>query len=241
MRRAWRPGSGPASTSFATTTRSRAAGNLGWAATSARAASRTGAAGSTGLSACPARPSRSRPARGDARRSTARLIDRGGCGPAGPHLPRASEDLDDLDLVRDAEHSVEAGDVVEGEVALELELDLALEGEPAVADLDVEVVPGDEGVPDQTLQRGAADLGVLAAVVVEQPDVQLVDDVRDAHDEARVGDRGPLLGEAADGAAQGDAVAERVDGDLLGGGQARIVREDRAHVVDVDAVHGVHG
>ena len=95
---------------------------------------------------------------------------------------RGSEHLHDLDVLRHGDHAVEAGDVVEGEVALELELDVALQGDPAVVDADVEVVAGDQGVPDQALQRCAADLGVVAAVVVEEPDVQLVADVRDARD-----------------------------------------------------------
>src|SRR3954469_14475186 len=85
--------------------------------------------------------------------------------------------FDDLDLVRHAGDPIERGDAVERLVALELVVDVALQRDAAVRDLDVEEVGHELGIPHQALQCGAADLGVLAAVAVEQANVDLVVDV----------------------------------------------------------------
>src|SRR4051812_46880383 len=137
----------------------------------------------------------------------------------GPRPRLRSAPLDDLDLVRHARDAVHAGDVVEREVALELEVDVALERDPAVLDVDVEIVARDLGVPAQPLQGRAADLRVLATVAVEDAHVELVVHIDDAACAARVGDCRALLGEAADGPAEGHGLAEGLDGDLLGVGR----------------------
>src|SRR5262249_47465460 len=85
------------------------------------------------------------------------------------------------------------------------------------------------GVPDQPLQRDAADLGVLAPVLVEQAHLQLVPDVGDADRAAGVGDGSAPLGEAPDGSAQGDGVAVDLDRDLVAVGQSRVVHELGSH------------
>src|SRR3954469_20933662 len=138
----------------------------------------------------------------------------GGRGWAGPIR---SAPLDDLDLVRHAGDAVHARDVVEREVALELVVDVALERDPAVLDVDVEVVARELGVPAQPLQGRAADLRVLAAVAVQDAHVELVVDVDDPACAARVRDRRALLGEAADSATERHVLAEGLDGDLVGG------------------------
>src|SRR3954447_1374102 len=161
----------------------------------------------------------------------------GGRGWAGPIR---SAPLDDLDLVRHAGDAVHARDVVEREVALELEVDVALERDPAVVDVDVEVVARELGVPAQPLQGRAPHLGVLATVTVEDAHVQLVVHVDDAAGAPRAGDRRALLGEAADRPPQGHCVAEGLDGDLVGIREARITREFCSHVVDNAVVGEVH-
>src|SRR3954471_2363089 len=85
-----------------------------------------------------------------------------------------SPGLVDPDLVGDAGDAVEARDPVERLVALVLEDDVALEGDPAVLDRDPDGVAWDLAVGLQTLERGAADLGVLASVAVEQADLEPV-------------------------------------------------------------------
>src|SRR3954453_16240940 len=93
-------------------------------------------------------------------------IMRGPAGATGRPRPWCrSEPLDDLDLVRHAGDAVHARDVVERGGALELGVDVALERDPPVLDVDVEVVGRDLGLPAQPLQGRAADLGVLAAVL----------------------------------------------------------------------------
>src|SRR6185312_16567847 len=82
-----------------------------------------------------------------------------GSGVAARPRPRGrSQLLDDLDVVRHAGDAEEAGDMIEGDVALILVVDVARERDPAVLDVDVEVAPGDLRIPDQPLQRGAAHL-----------------------------------------------------------------------------------
>jgi hypothetical protein len=53
--------------------------------------------------------------------------------------------------------------------------DLSLEGDPAIGHLDADRGLGDAGVPDEQLQRGAADL-VVVRVVRKRPEVELVVD-----------------------------------------------------------------
>jgi hypothetical protein len=66
------------------------------------------------------------------------------------------------------------------------------------------VSASEHGVAHQVLQRRAADLGIDAAVAVEQPYLQLVGDLDDAAGPARVGDRRALLPEGAHRATQRD-------------------------------------
>ena len=83
----------------------------------------------------------------------------GSCGRRGRptgYPRRCSDALDDLDVVGHAGHAVEVRGVVEGAVALVLEVDVALERDPAVPDVDVDVVAGDLGIPDEPLEGGAA-------------------------------------------------------------------------------------
>src|SRR5271157_3088308 len=108
----------------------------------------------------------------------------------------------DLDLVGDADDAVEARHVVERSIALELELDVALERHPSFIDLHVERVRGDLRVPDQALQRDPADLVVCASVVAERVDLQLVVHVIDSLHLAGVLAGRAALGKALDGAAQ---------------------------------------
>src|SRR4051794_17700557 len=94
--------------------------------------------------------------------------------------PSLSEGLDDGQLVGDAGHATHPLDALERAVALVLEVDLALQRDPAVLDLDDEVVGRDVRIPDEPLQGGALDRGVLAPVVVQKAHVQFVEDVEDA-------------------------------------------------------------
>jgi hypothetical protein len=153
---------------------------------------------------------------------------------AGAGATGRSRPLDDLDVVRHAGDAIHARDVVEREVALVLEVDVALERDPAVLDVDVEVVARDLGVPAQPLQSRAADLRVLPAVLVEQSYVELVQHVDDAARAPGVGHGGPLLGEAADGPPEGHR------GDLVGVREARVARQLGANVVDDPAVGEIH-
>src|SRR4051812_37814037 len=158
----------------------------------------------------------------------------------GPRPRLRSAPLDDLDLVRHAGDAVHARDVVEREVALDLEVDVALERDPAVLDVDVEVVARELGVPAQPLQGRAADLRVLAAVAVQDAHVELVVHVDDAARAPRVGGRGALLREAADRSPEGHRLAVGLDGDLVGGGEARVALKLGAHVVDDPVVGEIH-
>src|SRR3954447_17088470 len=95
------------------------------------------------------------------------------------HAPvgrRAAEERDE----RLRQRGGEAAGEVERGVALEREVDVALERGPAVLDVDVEVVARDLGVPVQPLQGRAAHLCVVAAVLAEDAHVQLVVDGDDA-------------------------------------------------------------
>src|SRR4051794_15305567 len=109
----------------------------------------------------------------------------------------------DPDLVRDAGDAVKARHVVERGVALELEARVALEGDPAVLDLDVDELGGNLRVPHEDLKRSAADLCVRPLIVVQQTDLNLVCDVVYAGDQAGVLHGRAPLAEAADGAPQG--------------------------------------
>src|SRR5690242_11963518 len=122
-----------------------------------------------------------------------------GCRPRAGSRDGPRARLDDLDLVGHAGHAVEAGHVVECVVALVLVVDLALEGDPAVPDVDVDVDGPQVRVPEQALQCDTADLGVLTALVVQQAHRQLVIDLRDARRPPRIGDGRALPAEAADG------------------------------------------
>ena len=73
-------------------------------------------------------------------------------------------DLVDLDFVRDAVYPVEGRNVVGRRVTLELVCDVAFQRDPTVLDFDIDCVSGDVGVPNQSLERDAADLVVLAAI-----------------------------------------------------------------------------
>jgi hypothetical protein len=129
-------------------------------------------------------------------------------------------------------------DVLERLVALELVVDVALERDPAVADLDVDRVRRHLDVPHQRLQRGAADLGVLAPSGVEEPHPQLVLDAGHAFGGARVGHRCPALREAADRPAQRHVTVLHPDRDLPGGWQASVRMQRGAQLrLDLEGVN----
>src|ERR1700759_4228313 len=119
-------------------------------------------------------------------------------------MPPPVESRVDGDFVGYAEDSVEAGDIVVGCVALELVVDVALQGHPAVADLDVDEVGGHVNVPDEVLQSRAADLVVVATIGAGQAHVELIVDVIDAVDVLGILGRGPTLAKALDGASKSD-------------------------------------
>src|SRR3954454_19676691 len=146
----------------------------------------------------------------------------------------------DPDLVGDAGDAMQARDPVEGLVALVLEAELALEGDRAVVDRDPDGVPRDLAAPLQPLQRGAADLGVLAPVAVEQSHLQPLVDVPDALGALRVGDGGVPLSEAAHGPAQRRDAVDDLDGDLAWIRDAGVAGDLGARVVFDLAAGGVH-
>jgi hypothetical protein len=82
--------------------------------------------------------------------------------------------------------------------------------------VDVEVVRVELGVLHESLDGRAADLGVGAPVLVEEPHLELVEDVVDPGRPARVRHRGAILGEAADRATECDDPVVCLDGDLIG-------------------------
>src|SRR3954469_20213326 len=147
--------------------------------------------------------------------------------PPTPALLRSR--IGDPDLVGHADDAEQAGDVLVGRGALELVADVALEREPAAVDLDVHGVGGHLHVPDQDLQRDAADLVVVATVGPGQADLELVVDVVDAFDVVGVLAGGVPLAEALDGAAQRDRAIGRVDRDLERVRDPRIQIEARQH------------
>src|SRR5438874_1710967 len=103
-------------------------------------------------------------------------------------------------------------------VALVLVADVTGEGQPSVADLDVDEVVGDLGVPVEDLKRDPADVGTRATLVVEDPDLQLVVDLVDSVCVAGVADGRPALAEAADRPSQHNHTVDGRDGDSSGEG-----------------------
>ena len=81
---------------------------------------------------------------------------------------------------------------------------------------------GNLGVPHQDLERNAADVCVLAAGVIEQANLELVEDRVDAFDLAGVTDGDSALAETADGAAQRHNAVVGRDRDLIWVGNPRV-------------------
>ena len=100
-------------------------------------------------------------------------------------LPRELR-VRDLDLVRNARDAVQAGDVVIGRIALELEADVTLERDPAAPHRRIDGVRGNVDIPDQILQGRPADLVIVASIGPGQIHLQAVDDVVDALDAAGI-------------------------------------------------------
>jgi hypothetical protein len=88
----------------------------------------------------------------------------------------------DSDLVGDVHDAVQACDVLKSGVALVLVTDIALERDPAIAHLDVDQVRRDFDVPHESLQGGATDLVILAAVAARHCDLELIVELVDALD-----------------------------------------------------------
>src|ERR1700761_7935192 len=144
--------------------------------------------------------------------------------------PAPRSRVGDPDLVSDTDDAVQTGHVVVGGVALELIADVALQRQPAVVDLDIDLVRGYVDVPDHGLKRRAADLIVVATVGSTQADLELVVNLIDVVDLPRVLGSGPPLAETLDRPAQCDA--------SVVGGYRNLKRVRNAWIM---IQHGDHG
>ena len=103
---------------------------------------------------------------------------------------------DKPDFVSDADDAVEVGHVVVRRVALELNAHVALRRDPAAVDLtSIKSVGTSVSRIRIWSERDVADVCVLAAGVIEPPDLELVEDLVDAFDLAGILDGRSALAE----------------------------------------------